>query len=352
MTHPLVYWLRRTIGWLFVPLYGLAVWVRHRLYDRGILKSQRAPVPTICIGNLTVGGTGKTPHTEYFIEQLSRRYRIGVVSRGYKRKSRGVVVADAHTQAEDIGDEPYQIWMKYRKKITGLSVGSRRIEAIRTLLKRHPETELIILDDAFQHRALKADLYILLCDYYRPFYKDFMLPAGDLRDLRSEARRADLVIVSKCPPDIPAEEQASIKKHIARYAPHAPVFFSTYTYGPVEKIWQETPPFSDSIVLLSGIATPLLFEKAATSCGFEIKEHLAFPDHHHYDEATLRKVLYSLQKHPGASLLTTEKDFAKIKNLPSWREQLKDTGCYYLPLQIQWIENSPIQPVFELLQLA
>ncbi|GIV38239.1 MAG: tetraacyldisaccharide 4'-kinase [Thermonema sp.] len=352
MTHPLVYWLRRTVGWLFVPLYGLAVWLRHQLYDRHLLKSKKAPVPTLCIGNLTVGGTGKTPHTEYFIETFSRQYRVGVVSRGYKRQSRGIVVAHAATTAEEIGDEPYQIWMKYQKKISGLSVGSRRVQAIRALLRAHPETGLVILDDAFQHRALKADVYVLLCDYYRPFYKDYLLPAGNLRDLRSQAERAHLVVVSKCPAQLSVQEQTYIKQQIGRYAPGKPVFFSTYAYGPARAIWQTDLPCGPPVVLLSGIATPGLFEKAAIDCGFLVKEHIAFPDHHHYDEAALRKVLHSLKKHGTTSLLTTEKDFAKIKNLPLWKQELQGTGCYYLPLEIRWLGTSPVEPVRQLLQLT
>ncbi|NIK73169.1 tetraacyldisaccharide 4'-kinase [Thermonema lapsum] len=352
MKNLFIYCLRRSIGWLFVPFYALAVRVRHLLYDWGIFKSERADRPTLCIGNLTVGGTGKTPHTEFFIKSLSQWYRVGVVSRGYKRQSRGVVVADANTRAEDIGDEPYQIWMKYKEKISGLSVGSRRIEAIRALLVQHPDTEIVILDDAFQHRALEATAYVLLCDYYRPFYRDFMLPAGDLRDLRSRARQADIVIVSKCPADISEREQREIEKQIRRYTGDKPVFFSTYAYGSVKAVWQGSPPCKSEVVLLSGIATPSLFEKAAASCGFKIKEHLAFADHHNYNDHTLQSVLRSLQKHQGASLLTTEKDFAKIKNMPLWQKQLKDSGCYYLPLQVKWLGASPIQPVLQLLQPA
>nr|WP_262915304.1 tetraacyldisaccharide 4'-kinase [Niabella ginsengisoli] len=188
---------------LLIPfswLYKFGVYIYHKLYDLGLLKSYKPSIPTICVGNLSVGGTGKSPMVEYIVSLLTSKYCVGVISRGYRRKTKGYVLANADTTANDIGDEPMQFHQKFPDVC--IAVGEKRAEAIAKLLQQKKETDIIVLDDAFQHRAVTADLNILLTEYTNPFPNDWYLPAGSLRDLKSNYKRAHIIVITKCDPNL------------------------------------------------------------------------------------------------------------------------------------------------------
>ena len=210
----------------FSALYGIGVGLRNILFDIGFLKSRSFSLPVICVGNLTIGGTGKTPHTEYLINLLQEQYQVAVVSRGYKRKKKGFQIASAESTAKDIGDEPYQIKQKFPNII--VAVCAKRVKAIRLLLKKDNPTipDVILLDDAYQHRYVKAGLNILITDYHRLIFNDHLLPAGHLREGFKGRDRAQIVIVSKCPPHISEQEEKAIEQGLSLYKGQK-LFFST-----------------------------------------------------------------------------------------------------------------------------
>lgn len=343
---------RCLVGFPFAVLFGLILRTRHLLYDKKLLASHFPPRPSLCIGNLTVGGTGKTPHTEFFIDALAQQYRVAVVSRGYKRKKdQQTLLANSKHTAQDLGDEPLQMWLKYQDQLQALCVGRQRLQAIKYLLEHHPNTEIILLDDAYQHRRLQAHYNLLLCDYNRPFFEDYLLPSGWLRDLRIAARRAQAVVVSKCPPTLSPAQKKYFTSNIRRYAPQAAIFFSTYTYTTARPVWDHSPPLGQEVVLLSGIATPSVFEENVRCLGYDVRCHLRFQDHHHYRQQDLDKTLTCLAQHSASCILMTEKDYVKIKELPHWRQQLMAYACYYLPIRVQWIGENPLAHLQQYLQL-
>lgn len=212
-------------------LYGLITALRNLLYDRGLLHTETPRVPTICVGNLAVGGTGKTPHTEYILAALQSRWHTAMLSRGYRRKTRGFAEADAEADAHRIGDEPYQIHRKFPH--TAVAVDEDRLHGARELLRRHPETDVIVLDDAMQHRRIRPGFCVLLTDYARLYTRDCLLPAGRLRESRRGSRRADVIVVTKCPPTLTAAEQEAIRRELKPDEGQS-LFFSTYRYLPCD----------------------------------------------------------------------------------------------------------------------
>lgn len=243
-------------------LYGVGVRLRNSLFNRGVLHSHTFSVPVICIGNLTVGGTGKTPHTEYLIRLLHREWQVAVLSRGYKRKSKGFVLGNPETPIEEIGDEPYQMLHKFPDIY--VAVDRDRCYGIRLLTDGHtaPGTRVILLDDAFQHRYVNAGVTILLIDYHRLITRDALLPAGRLREPVSGKVRADILIVTKCPPGLDTDIQNAIRKELAPL-PRQELFFTTLAYGKLQPLFVEAPERSlesvrtdEYILLLTGIASP------------------------------------------------------------------------------------------------
>src|SRR5215212_8317876 len=229
-------WFLKSFRVLLLPfaiLFWLVVLVRNWMYKKNILKSTSFGLPLICVGNLSVGGTGKSPMVEYLVLSLKNLYKVATLSRGYKRKTKGYALASAHTTAIDVGDEPMQFYRKFPD--VPIAVGEQRILAIPQLLHDRPETQVIILDDAFQHRAIKAGFNILLTEWENLFTRDFFLPTGDLRDARSSYKRADLIVVTKCPADLSAKEKEETIKEIEPLA-HQQVFFSTIVYGTIYHI--------------------------------------------------------------------------------------------------------------------
>lgn len=317
--------LRRKILFPFALLYGWVLTFRHFLYNKGVLKSVSHPGPVICVGNLSFGGTGKTPMTEYLIRLLKEEYRVAVLSRGYKRESRGFRLAEVDTTVREIGDEPFQ----YHRKFPDINVvvDADRNRGVRYLLQLPEPPEVILLDDAFQRRSIKAGLHILLTAYGDLYVDDLLVPAGNLRDIKREAVRAEVVIVTKCPSALSEEARLKIKERL-KLKPHQHLFFTGIAYDTALLSSGEPLPLtalaSMRFTLVTGIANPaplvrFLEEKAPDF------EHLRFPDHHSFSE----KEIARLQQ--KACIVTTEKDYMRLRHRLS--------NLYYLPIKTVFLED-------------
>ena len=330
--------------WPFSFLYGIGVFIRNQLFDWGIKKEKVFPVPVICVGNLAVGGTGKTPHVEYLVRLLKDKYRIAVVSRGYKRSSKGFILATKEHTCKEIGDEPYQIFHKYPEIL--VAVDGNRCRAIDKLLSL-PDTkkpQVILLDDAYQHRYVKPSFSILLTDYGRMFYNDRLLPVGRLREPISGCERADAVIVTKTPRDLKPIEYRITETNMQLKA-HQQIFFSYVEYDRICSLQSadRTLPFiptSDDVVLVvSGIANPKYFVSEVRKSEWQVEE-MIFSDHHDFKESDIRTITQSFQRLKGRNkiILTTEKDAVLLLHNKYVTEELK--GCiYYLPISISFSEE-------------
>lgn len=292
----------------FAVIYDLATRVRNNLYDRGMKPSATFEVPTVGVGNLAVGGTGKTPMIEYLIRMLSDDYHIATLSRGYRRATKGVRIAGPGDSARTIGDEPMQFYQKFGDNVV-VAVGEERVFAVPHILDHQPAVDLILLDDVFQHRRIQPAFQILLTDYRRPFVDDFLLPAGRLRESRRGAKRADVVVVTKCPASLEEEEMQGLARRIKRYT-DAPVFFSGLRYGTLKAVSHEGAEVPDNVVLVSGIANPAPLEDFARK-NYHLVKHMRFSDHHAYTRADVERICAIASKE-GAAVVTTEKDFTKL----------------------------------------
>ena len=349
--------------------YWLTLKLRHFFYDSGLKKVSKADVPTICIGNITVGGTGKTPHTEMLLRTLLQDEEwggknIAVLSRGYKRKTKGFQQVTSDGSAIAYGDEPLQI----KKKFPGVTVAvdSSRVEGCDFLVypekletskkgrkcidKNLEASDLIILDDAFQHRALKPTLSIVLVDYNRPVFNDHLLPFGKLRDLPGRIAAADIVIVSKCPNEVNAWDKCTWAENLGirnfdasscsgtrRNGKKQHLFFSTITYDTAEAIFPEGNPryiYTNRLILFSGIANdaPLL---SYLSSNYKIVRHFRFPDHHKFSKGDMNTIASAAREFPTAVIMTTEKDCQRVRDCHKIKEELKQRMFY-----------SPIKTVF------
>lgn len=318
----------------FAMLYGVVLQVRNYLYDRQWLKSTHFNIPIINVGNLSVGGTGKSPMVDYLASILKQRYHVGTISRGYKRRSKGYLLADASSTAVEIGDEPMQFHLRHPD--IAVAVGEERIVAVPQLLYDRPETELIILDDAFQHRAIRAGFNILLTDYNDLYTRDFYLPTGDLRDNPSSAARADIIIVTKCPPGLSTSERDDIIRELSPVKGQR-VLFTTISYGRLYHIVSQAP--SDlsrelEVLLVCGIANPVpltnYLERHTASY-----DAIFFRDHHIFSIDDLRDIFNRFEKLKGSSImLTTEKDAVR---LIKYRHELRELPFYVLPISIGFL---------------
>ncbi len=322
----------------------MIVGVRNRLFDWGVLKSSGFDIPLISVGNLAVGGTGKTPHTEYLIRLLGDKYRVAVLSRGYGRRTSGYLLATPHSTAQTIGDEPYQMYAKF--PALTLAVDEDRCRGIRNLLAlNNPPVGVILLDDAFQHRYVKPGLSILLTDYHRLFCDDAMLPAGRLREPVSGKNRAQIIVVTKCPADIKPIDFNIVAKRLNLY-PYQRLYFSTFRYGNLRAVFpsgrEEERPLSSlgsvSVLLLTGIASPAsLFEKLREYAR-EV-ESLAFSDHHEFTQRDMELVAERFNALKGERLVvTTEKDAVRLIHHSSVDEGLKPY-IYALPVEVEILQD-------------
>ena len=328
--------------WL-LPLswfYGLAVDIRNALFDMGVLPSVSYDIPIINVGNITIGGTGKTPHVEYLIRLLSDRYRVAVLSRGYKRKTSGYLLSSVASTIEEIGDEPWQIKQKYPDVYVAVDANRRRgIERLMTD-EATKDVEVILLDDAYQHRYVKPGHNILLVDYHRIISDDRLLPAGCLRERPSSSRRATTVIVTKCPGHITAMGFRVILSAL-HIRPYQQLFFSTFAYGTMRQLWgngsldpEALRKENTHVLLLTGIGNPRQMEQDMRRFVQHITP-LSFPDHHYYtkrDADTIHQALLALPK--PHIIVTTEKDAARLLHLQGFSEEVKRC-TYVLPIEIR-----------------
>lgn len=307
--------IQQVLRFLLLPftlLYGSIVWLRNRLYDSGFISSVSFDVPVIAVGNLSVGGTGKTPHIEYIIRLLQYEYKVATMSRGYKRRTRGFLIADDKANALSIGDEPMQYHLKFPE--LSVSVAEDRMTGIPSLLMKKPDTDVVLLDDAYQHRSVKPGLNILITDYAAPFYTDFILPYGRLREGRSASRRADCIVVSKCPPGLTTQQAAQINEAL-KPLPRQQVFFSKVSYGAAYDYHsQDTASYRGKrVVLVSGIAKPEPLIAHIRQHAAEV-HLLNYPDHHFFTERNFEEIRETLRNWQNDSVIvTTEKDAARLR---------------------------------------
>ena len=326
---------------LLIPLgfiYGLGVKLRHWLFDTGILKSKSFPVPTIGVGNLSLGGTGKTPVVEYLIRLLYKDHRVATLSRGYGRKSSGFVIGNQFSRYGDIGDEPMQYVRKFGNRII-VSVDESRRRGIRHLLENEQNLEVLLLDDVFQHRYVKPGLSILLTDYHKLYVNDYMLPAGTLRDTVSVARLADIIVVTKAPKVLSPIVRKDVEGQL-HPLPHQSLYFSYLTYGDFIRV-----PGTDEVSMPSSINTILLFTGIANS--YPLQEHLRylcndlvvinFADHHVYTRKDVIRVSDAFENILSSKkiIVTTEKDAMRLQDSPFLHE-LGHLPVFYLPVMVEF----------------
>ncbi len=337
----------------FAAIYGIVISVRNFLFDKGILKQQSYNFPVIVLGNLCVGGTGKTPHTEYLIKLLKDSYKIAVVSRGYGRKTSEYTLATSeNTNSLFIGDEPAQIKNKFQD-IT-LAVDAKRVEGINKTKAQFPETEVFILDDAFQHRYVKPGISLLLSSYENLFCDDYLLPSGNLRECRSASNRADAIIITKCPSILsPLDRRFILDKIKPQY--HQKIFFSYMKYGDFTPLNASKALFAKeyyfernySILLLTGIANPEPLEYYIESNAKKVYKH-RFADHHFFTVAEIQRIKEIFQEIPSENkiILTTEKDKMRLM-LPEIQNIIADLPVFYLPLEICFHESKHDEVSFD-----
>lgn len=334
---------------IFVPLYGFVVWLRNKLFDWGYLKQEEFDIPVISVGNITVGGTGKTPMIEFLIRALSKDYRIAVLSRGYRRESKGFVLASKNSTVADIGDEPLQIFKKFPDVTVAVDADRRR--GIRKLMEIEPKIDVVLLDDAFQHRYVAPLVSILLTDYNRLFFDDRLLPLGRLREFPSARYRANIIIVTKCPDDLkPIDKRILIKK--MNLYPYQRLFFATQGYDDMvrfsagnfesaERLPAWNLGINPRILAVSGIANPKHFDGYLRSV-CKNTSTLHFGDHHDFDRQDIKSIehrfLNMKDKSPGSSyIVVTEKDAARLSCMKLPKSIRND--IYVLPVKTIFAEG-------------
>ncbi len=329
----------------FSLLYGIGVYFRNRMYDLNILKSREFDVPVISIGNITIGGTGKTPHVEYLVGLLKENFKVAALSRGYKRKTSGFHWVETDTHVSEAGDEPLQIKKKYPD--ISVSVCENRVKGVETLLQKDDENtpDVILLDDAFQHRKITAGINILLIDYNRQIKEDMLLPAGRLRESAGQMRRANVIIFTKCPNEITPIMRRILQKEVG-LKPYQELFFTTYGYGKIQPVFSGKKLGNDfyeehsyAILIVTGIAFPRLIPEYLKQFAGET-EVLNFPDHHNYSDDDVRKITqkFDLLKKKKKIIITTEKDAVRFQGMTGLEDSFKE-ALYYLPVKVKFLDD-------------
>lgn len=311
-------------------LYKAGVIVHNKMYDWGWKKTATFHLPVICVGNLSVGGTGKTPMVEYLLRLLSPQYKIATISRGYKRQTTGMLIANKNTTAAEIGDEPLQFYSKFPG--TKVVVAEKRAEAINSVVQQFPSIDVIILDDAFQHRAVSAGLNILLTEYSNLFVDDFYLPAGQLRDLKSNYKKAQAIVVTKCPPNLTVLQKNQVIQKIGPQA-YQQVFFTSIQYEQLYGVFHHAQKALHDVqnaLVVTGIANPnpLLSYLKRHDISFSI---ISFPDHHRFsqnDIDTVKKTFESM-KQQNKIIITTEKDAMRLRE---FKHSLQEFPVFAIPV--------------------
>ena len=316
-------------------IYGLVLRIRHLLYNKGWKKSFSAPVPTVCVGNITVGGTGKTPHVELLLRLLlAAGKQPAVLSRGYKRKLKGFQLLPADSSAALYGDEPVQIAHKFPE--VPVAVDKDRVHGCGQLAAK---ASCIVLDDAFQYRRLRATLNIVLVDFHRPIFKDRLLPWGRLRDLPGRLKAAQVVIVTKCPAELSAQEREAWRKDL-HLSPEQQLFFTTLQYGTPLPVFPEADAhylYAKQCTVLTGIANdaPL---RSYLSDTYKISQHLQFPDHHAYSKADLRAIGRAIQASATSCLFTTEKDAQRLRDCKHVPQNIRER-LFFVPIEAAFLQE-------------
>lgn len=320
----------------FAMLYDAVTAVRNRLYDMHYKPATRFDIPVISVGNLAVGGTGKTPMVEHLIRLLQPEYAIATLSRGYGRKTKGFRIATITDTAATLGDEPFQLFNKFAPRVH-VVVGEDRAYAIPMLLHEREDINTVIMDDAYQHRSVIPGLSILVTEYSNPFYSDHLLPYGRLREAPEGAKRADVLVVTKCPPQLSDDETIEIEKSIRVYS-DKPVFFSKIRYGEPVSFGTESE-FSKKVILVSAIANAHILESYVSKTYTMIK-HFAFRDHYVITASDIREIESVRKRYAEGEviILTTEKDKGKFQR-EELKHQVSQLPVFYLPIEIDFIRN-------------
>lgn len=330
----------------FSILYRIVTDIRNLLYNTGIFHSEEFDLPVICIGNITVGGTGKTPHAEYLIDLLRKEFKVALLSRGYKRKSKGFRIVSQLSSAAETGDEPLQVFLKFPDII--VAVDRDRAKGIRTILKEHPETEVIILDDGFQHRKIKPGLSILLIDFNRLITRDHLMPYGNLRENRNNRKRADVIVISKTPETFSGSDMETITREV-QWNERQKLFFTSILYLDLIPLFKSSAPEKQGFhhqnrenhgaVLVTGIASPGSF-KTFLEQYFEEIIHLDFPDHHFFCEKDFEKIIKALKdlKSEKKIVITTEKDAVRLREFTNIDDSLK-RSFYSIPVEVNILKE-------------
>jgi tetraacyldisaccharide 4'-kinase len=334
--------MTRILLFPFSFLFGVITYARNKLYDWKCISSvQYDDIYVVSAGNITVGGTGKTPFVEYLARTLSKDYRVAVLSRGYKRTTKGFRFADGNATPAELGDEPYQIKRKFPNVV--VAVDADRVRGIAQIRKAYPNTQVILLDDAFQYRKIKPNFSILLADYSRPLYRDSMLPGGRLREWACFAKRADVMVVTKSPAEITPDEQRNIQQEYARIFPRD-IFFSSIGYGEPAAVFPNGKSLSNGelqqydVLLVTGIANPKPFETHILQHAASVQT-VTFPDHHAFSEKDIAQIAEKWDAIPSAKkiLLTTEKDAVRLQQMkiPETIAQCS----YYVPIEVKFSDH-------------
>lgn len=328
-------------------LYGFGVWIHNKLYDWKILKSKKFPIPVICVGNITVGGTGKTPHIEYLIQILSGKYKVAVLSRGYKRKSKGLKQVETSSLASDVGDEPLQIKQKYPDAL--VVVDKNRCRAIESMLAMDKENkpDVILLDDGFQHRRVQPSFSILLVDSNRPIYQDSLLPAGNLREPVRNVNRASMVVVTKCSKQMQPIDYRIFSNELDLY-PYQSLCFTYFEYDNLKPVFGETENediqlndlLKKHVLLVAGIASPQPLVDKLEKKTYNLYT-LFFPDHHAFEKTDIEAINNKISEIDDDDIIivTTEKDAVRFRENEWVGDKLKQL-LYYIPINVNFVRKS------------
>ncbi|MFI3302797.1 MAG: tetraacyldisaccharide 4'-kinase [Rikenellaceae bacterium] len=324
---------------ILAGIYSMVINIRHWLFDIGVLKSKKYDIPIICIGNITVGGTGKTPMTEMIVSYMSKFHKVAVISRGYGRKTKGYLEVSEDSHYRDVGDEPLQIKLKFPEAV--VVVCEKRVVGIDRIIEEHPDVTLVIMDDGFQHRYVEPAVNIVMIDATRPPHDDKLLPLGSLRESLDSLHRAHYFIVSKCPENMKALDRSILRGELIKAA------FQEIYFTRIES-FKPTPVFSegikheikhgDEVIALSGIGNPATFV-GGLEHNYKIVDTITFDDHHVYKVKDLKNIINKLHEHPNAMIVTTEKDAVKMIKSKKIDLEIREK-IFYTPINISFIDDS------------
>lgn len=317
----------------------MAITLRHWMFDCKLIKSQNFKTPIICVGNITVGGTGKTPTAEMIVGYMKQYYNVAVLSRGYGRRTKGYLEVKTTSSYRDVGDEPLQIKLKYPDAL--VVVCEKRVEAIQRIEAEHPEINLIVMDDGFQHRYVEPRINVVIVDSTRPYYEDDYLPAGTLRDKPESLDRAHYFIVTKCPVDMSPLDQRVWRMNLHKIAYQRVYFTRVIPTPPVAQFpTQNVLNEGDEVIVMSGIGNPKAFISDVKR-KYNVVGTITFPDHHVYSVSDIERIVAKLKKHPKAMLLTTEKDTVKLRRSRRVPDIMRER-LFYQPVQVEFLEGSDV----------